>query len=54
MEHWEKLEYYDDYNDLMKLLGKKKCYVCNCWVFNLKRHYLTNYHFKMVDEIIKN
>lgn len=50
MEEWDKQEYYNDYNELMLLLNKKNCYFCNCWVYNLKRHYLSNYHFKMVNK----
>ena len=29
---------------LMKILGKSKCNICNCWVVNFKRHLFTKSH----------
>lgn len=43
--------YYNHYKSacmteeqLMKILGKSKCNICNCWVVNFKRHLFTKSH----------
>jgi hypothetical protein len=39
--------------ELMRILGRKRCNICNCWVYNFKRHLLTKSHFNAVMNNLK-